>query len=68
MSFGYECRSRILKQVPAKPTLRTHPIAKETPTPGPAHYDVPELCGKVFRMGSSKEVLFIKLGIGVDTR
>lgn len=46
MPFGYECRSRIFKQVPAQPTIRTRPISKELPTPGPNEYEQPQLCGK----------------------
>ncbi|KAJ8736258.1 hypothetical protein PYW08_006914 [Mythimna loreyi] len=45
MPFGYACRTRILKQVPAKPTVRTGAISKESPVPGPLDYELPQLCG-----------------------
>ncbi|KAJ8735654.1 hypothetical protein PYW07_007274 [Mythimna separata] len=45
MPFGYECRSRIMKQVPVKPTVRTGTISQETASPSPQAYEVPELCG-----------------------
>ncbi|KAF9801606.1 hypothetical protein SFRURICE_015100 [Spodoptera frugiperda] len=49
MPFGYGCRSRIVKQVPAKPTIRTLPILQELVTPGPCHYEPPNLnAGKGF--------------------
>ncbi|PZC72863.1 hypothetical protein B5X24_HaOG210508 [Helicoverpa armigera] len=45
MPFGYDCRTRIVKQVPCKPTIRNGPISQEQGTPGPDHYEVPEMSG-----------------------
>uniref|UniRef100_A0A2A4JBN4 Outer dense fiber protein 3 n=1 Tax=Heliothis virescens TaxID=7102 RepID=A0A2A4JBN4_HELVI len=45
MPFGYACRTRILKQVPQNPTVRTAPISQEQGTPGPNHYDTPQISG-----------------------
>lgn len=49
MPLGYECRAKLIKQNPAIPTVRRGPISIETGTPGPDHYDTPQICGKSIR-------------------
>ncbi|XP_061709050.1 ciliary microtubule associated protein 1A-like [Cydia pomonella] len=47
MPWGWECRAKLVKQLPAKPTKRRGPVSGEAAAPGPLKYEVPELyCGK----------------------
>lgn len=46
MPWGWECRAKLIKQVPAKPTKRKGKISGETPTPSAAQYEPPEIIGK----------------------
>ncbi|KAL0901391.1 hypothetical protein ABMA27_006665 [Loxostege sticticalis] len=45
MPWGWECRAKLIKQVPAKPTKRKGKISGETPTPSAAQYEPPEIIG-----------------------
>ncbi|CAH0592541.1 unnamed protein product [Chrysodeixis includens] len=43
MPWGFECRAKLVKQNPAKPTIRTRAISAETDSPGPDHYEPPKV-------------------------
>ncbi|XP_047984575.1 outer dense fiber protein 3-like protein 2 isoform X1 [Leguminivora glycinivorella] len=43
MPWGWECRAKLVKQLPAKPTQRRG--TADTTAPGPQQYEVPELYG-----------------------
>ncbi|XP_060808945.1 ciliary microtubule associated protein 1A [Amyelois transitella] len=47
MPWGWECRAKLIKQVPAKPVERRGAVSGETKTPGPNNYEAPQIfCGK----------------------
>ncbi|KAM3967440.1 uncharacterized protein ACR2FA_009616 [Aphomia sociella] len=47
MPWGWECRAKLVKQLPSKPTERRGPVAGERETPGPNRYEQPQIfCGK----------------------
>ncbi|XP_049883769.1 outer dense fiber protein 3-like protein 2 [Pectinophora gossypiella] len=49
MPWGWECRSRLVKQVQTKPTERRRVPGDDLQLPGPGQYDPPEIfCGKGF--------------------
>ncbi|XP_026739373.1 outer dense fiber protein 3-like protein 2 [Trichoplusia ni] len=45
MPWGFECRAKLIKQNPAKPTHRKNAISAETSTPGPDYYEPPKVSG-----------------------
>ncbi|CAG9581502.1 unnamed protein product [Danaus chrysippus] len=46
MPWGWECRAKLLKQLPSKPTERKGKVSLEFENPAPNCYDTPELyCG-----------------------
>ncbi|XP_059051203.1 outer dense fiber protein 3-like protein 2 [Achroia grisella] len=46
MSWGWECRAKFVKQLPAKPTERRGLISGERGCPGPNRYEAPQIfCG-----------------------
>ncbi|RVE48163.1 hypothetical protein evm_007223 [Chilo suppressalis] len=49
MPWGWECRAKLIKQRPTKPTERKGKVSGEAPMPGPQHYQPPQIfCGKGF--------------------
>ncbi|XP_045493398.1 extensin-like [Colias croceus] len=47
MPWGWECRAKLIKQFPSKPTERRGKIGGEISCPGPQHYETPPIfCGK----------------------
>ncbi|XP_050342577.1 uncharacterized protein LOC126768460 [Nymphalis io] len=51
MMWGWECRAKLVKQVPAKPTKSRGPVSCALKCPGPNHYETPEIfCGKGYSL------------------
>ncbi|XP_072940927.1 uncharacterized protein [Epargyreus clarus] len=49
MPWGWECRAKLIKQVPAKPTEKRKPVSAGVQGPAPNHYEIPQIfCGKGF--------------------
>ncbi|CAH0727420.1 unnamed protein product, partial [Brenthis ino] len=47
MPWGWECRAKLVKQLPAKPTEKRGQLSSAVQNPGPHHYEMPEVyCGK----------------------
>ncbi|CAH2102361.1 unnamed protein product [Euphydryas editha] len=47
MPWGWECRAKLIKQVPTKPTKPRGQVSCDAKCPGPNHYETPEIfCGK----------------------
>lgn len=43
MPWGWECRAKLIKQVPTKPTKPRGTISSASKCPGPNHYETPEI-------------------------
>ncbi|XP_030027598.2 outer dense fiber protein 3-like protein 2 [Manduca sexta] len=49
MPWGWECRAKLVKQLPAKPTERRRTAGGRPKAPGPNKYELPQIfCGKGF--------------------
>lgn len=49
MPWGWECRRKLIKQVPTNPTQKRGPVSREIDLPGPANYEQPDIfCGPGF--------------------
>lgn len=48
MPWGWECRAKLIKQVPTKPTTPRGIVSSASKCPGPNHYETPEIFCKLF--------------------
>lgn len=46
MPLGWECKAKLIKQLPPKPSERKGTISVETQAPGPDKYTTPQIFGK----------------------
>lgn len=48
MPWGWECKKKLIKQVPAKPTYSRRPPLASLGGPGPQEYESPQIFCKIY--------------------